>query len=92
MSSTRLEFQLVIVVEPDGDEFHAYVPDLKGLHTCGSTEEEALQNAKEAAIAYIQSLIKHGEPIPIGACGPRRRPKDSVSRVWPDQRIELAVA
>lgn len=62
----ELEFRLDIVVEPDGDGFHAYCPALKGLHTCGETQEEALQNAKDAAIAYLRSLIKHGDPIPIG--------------------------
>jgi predicted RNase H-like HicB family nuclease len=63
---TRLEFQLVVVVEPDEAEFHAFCPALKGLHTAGSTEEEALQNARDAAAAYILSLIKHGDPIPLG--------------------------
>lgn len=55
-----------VVVEPDGDGFHAYCPALKGLHTCGDTLEEAMENAKDAASAYLQSLIKHDEPIPIG--------------------------
>ena len=61
-----LKFELAIVVEPDGDEFHAYCPALKGLHVSGETPEEALQNAKDAAIAYLDSLIRHGDPIPIG--------------------------
>ena len=57
MSDTRLEFQLLIVIEPDGDEFHAYAPDLPGLHTSGATQEEALSNARDAATAYLRSLI-----------------------------------
>jgi len=36
------------------------------LHVSGDTEEQAVRNAKDAAIAYLESLIKHGEPIPIG--------------------------
>ena len=59
-------FKIEIAVEPDDDGFHAYCPALKGLHTAGDTEEEAVQNAKDAAIAYLESLMKHGEPIPIG--------------------------
>jgi len=42
-----------IFIEPDGDGFHAYCPALKGLHTCGDTEEEALENAKDATIEGI---------------------------------------
>lgn len=59
-------FRIEVIVEPDDTGFHAYCPALKGLHTCGDTEEEALRNAKDAAIAYLQSSIKHGDPIPIG--------------------------
>ena len=69
---SKVEFRLVIVVEPDEVGFHAYCPALKGLHTCGDTEDEALQNAKDAAIAYLHSLIKHGDPIPLGIVVPKR--------------------
>ena len=62
----NIGFKVEVVVEPDGDGFHAYCPALKGLHTCGDTLEEAMENAKDAASAYLQSLIKHDEPIPIG--------------------------
>jgi len=72
----KLEFRLAIVIEPDDDEFHAYCPALKGLHTCGETEQEALENAKDAAIAYLRSLIKHGDPIPVGVA---MQPKPKLS-------------
>lgn len=67
MSSQKEEFlfEIPISIEPDHGEFHAYCPLLKGLHIGGKTEDEALQNAKNAAIAYLISLIKHGDPIPI---------------------------
>lgn len=61
-----ITFHITVVTEPDGDGFYAHAPALKGLHTCGSTEKEALQNARNAAIAYLKSLIKHGDPIPVG--------------------------
>ena len=53
--------RISVVIEPDGDGFHAYCPALKGLHTCGETEQEALENAKDTAIAYLRSLVKHGD-------------------------------
>lgn len=61
-----LKFRIRVVVEPDDEGFHAYCPDLKGLHADGETEEEALKNAKCAARLYIESLLKHEEPLPIG--------------------------
>ncbi|MFA4836482.1 MAG: type II toxin-antitoxin system HicB family antitoxin [Dehalococcoidia bacterium] len=67
MSSTptkAIDFTVQIIVEPDQGGFYAYCPALKGLHVDGETEEEALQNARDAAILYLRSLIKHGDPIP----------------------------
>ena len=88
----EITVRLRIVVERDGDEFHAYCPALKGLHTFGRTEEEAVQNARDGAIAYLLSLIKHGDPIPVGnttlehAQGPLR-----WCRSQPSQHIEELV-
>ena len=59
-------FKIDIFAEPDDGGFHAYCPALRGLHASGDTEEEAVRNAKEAAIAYLESLIKHGDSIPVG--------------------------
>ena len=53
-----------VVVEKDGDRFHAYCPVLKGCHTWGHTREEAIQYIKEAVELYIEDLIKAGDPIP----------------------------
>jgi len=64
-------FRVRIIIEPDEDKFHAYCPALKGLHIDGDTKEEALENAKKAAIAYLQSLIKHSDPIPVSIISPR---------------------
>ena len=66
-SKPIIGFKIEIVVEPDNDDFHAYCPALRGLHVGGDTEEEAVQNARDAAIAYLESLIKHNDPIPVGA-------------------------
>ena len=60
-----LKFKVPIIIEPDSVGFHAYSPALKGLHMGGDTEEEALKNARDAAIAYLESLIAHGDPIPL---------------------------
>jgi|GEM_PF-912206 len=62
----RLRLDFTVVIEQDGDSFHAFCPGLKGLHVDGHTEQEALQNAAEAADCYVASLVRHGDPLPIG--------------------------
>jgi predicted RNase H-like HicB family nuclease len=61
-----MRVQVYIVVEPDGDGFHAYAPALPGLHADGQTEDEARRNAAELAVLYLASMVKHGDPLPIG--------------------------
>ena len=40
------------------------VPALPGCISEGDTYEYALINIREAVKAYLESLIRHGEPIP----------------------------
>lgn len=68
--SGRLRLRVSVVIEPDGDGYHAYCPALKGLHAAGETEDEAVEGARAAAVAYLESMVAHGEPIPVGPeCG-----------------------
>ena len=49
------------------DEDGIYVvkcPSLPGCVSQGKTRSEALCNIKDAIEGYLQSLKKHGEPIP----------------------------
>jgi predicted RNase H-like HicB family nuclease len=62
----NLTLKLSVILEPDGDGFHAYCPAFKGLHVDGDTEKEALRNAGNAALVYLKSLAAHQEPLPIG--------------------------
>jgi len=41
-------------IELDGDEFHAWVPELPGCHTHGRTVAEAMANLKDAMTLYIE--------------------------------------
>lgn len=59
-------FEIAVILEPNEGGFFVYVPALPGCLSEGATREEALQNIREAAALYIESLIAHGEPIPIG--------------------------
>lgn len=55
-----------VVVEPDGDRWHAYCPALvrKGGATWGYTREEAVRNIEEVVRMVVASLMEHGEPVP----------------------------
>ena len=45
-----------VVIEPDEDAFHAYVPSLPGCHTFGDTVGEALAHIQEAMMLYLELL------------------------------------
>ncbi len=62
-------FKVVLEEDPFDDgtmAYHVYVPALKSCRSWGYTPEEALHNIREAVEAYLEDLIKHGEPIPEG--------------------------
>jgi predicted RNase H-like HicB family nuclease len=55
-----------VLIEPD-EEARGYtvrVPALPGCITEGRTREEALANAREAILGFIEGLQKAGEPVP----------------------------
>ena len=62
-----LTLEITFHIEKDGQVYFAYSPTFPGLNVEGDTEDEALENAKDAAIAYIRSLIKHNDPLPVCA-------------------------
>lgn len=62
----ELKIKVRIFVEPDEDSFHAYCPELKGVHVSGDSEQEALENCQVAIDQYIHTVLKYGDPLPIG--------------------------
>ena len=58
--------KVLIIVEPDDGSFHAYCPELKGIHVDGDTEEEALKICTDAIYSHLLTMMKHGDPIPVG--------------------------
>ncbi|MFZ5366127.1 MAG: type II toxin-antitoxin system HicB family antitoxin [Patescibacteria group bacterium] len=57
-------FRVIFEPEKDGG-YHAYCPTLRGCHSYGETLDEAKKNIAEAIEAYLESLAKHGEEIPV---------------------------
>lgn len=66
----KVTYKIRVRLEPDEEGFHAWVPALPGCHSWGRTKEEALANIKEAAELYLESMIAHGDPIPLEAHAP----------------------
>ncbi len=60
-----IRFKVGIVIEKDSIGYIAYCPALKGLAVEGDTKEEVKKNFANAFISYINSALKHGDPLPI---------------------------
>lgn len=57
--------RFAIVLEQDEDGYIVVsCPALPGCHSQGRTKKEAIASITEATQGYIESLRKHGEPIP----------------------------
>jgi len=59
-------YRLPVVLEPEEDGgYHAFCPLLKGCHSQGETEEEALANVREAIELYVETLLEDELPLPF---------------------------
>ncbi len=59
------EVEFVFEPEPSGG-YHAYAPELPGLHTEGDDLDEAVANAEEALALYIEGLREEGRSLDMG--------------------------
>ena len=53
-----------VVIEKTGTGYSAYVPDLPGCVSVGSTREEMDRNIREAIDLYLDELREQGAAIP----------------------------
>jgi predicted RNase H-like HicB family nuclease len=51
-------------LEEHEDGYLAYFPALPGCHTWGHTYQEAVGNAEEALVGYLEALRRAGDKIP----------------------------
>lgn len=61
-----MKIRTFVIVEPDGDGFHAYCPAFRGLHMDGDTVEQAFDRTRDGLVWYLHSLERHGDPLPVG--------------------------
>ncbi|MBI5592043.1 MAG: type II toxin-antitoxin system HicB family antitoxin [Deltaproteobacteria bacterium] len=59
-----MRYPVVIHKDPNSD-FGVTIPDLPGCFSAGSTIEEAINMAQEAAECHIEGLLIDSEPIPM---------------------------
>ena len=58
-----MKFRILIEQDEDG-LFIAECPSLPGCVSQGESRSQALENIQDAIKGYLESLKKHGEPIP----------------------------
>jgi predicted RNase H-like HicB family nuclease len=59
-----MKFRLVVDYDPAIKRWSAVFPDLPGCGTCGGTEEEAVENAREALALWF---TPHALPLNASA-------------------------
>jgi predicted RNase H-like HicB family nuclease len=55
-----MKFAIILEAAEEGG-FNVTVPGLNGCFTQGETEQEAIENAKEAILCYLEGLQKVNE-------------------------------
>lgn len=59
-----MSLKYAVVFEQAENNWAAYVPDLPGCITTGSTLDETENNIREAIEGHLQTLREFGDPIP----------------------------
>ena len=57
--------RFAVVYEKAESNWAAYVPDLPGCITMGSTPEETKHNIRDAIELHLVAMLEVGEPIPV---------------------------
>jgi predicted RNase H-like HicB family nuclease len=58
------KYEIILYWSNEDEVFVAEVPELPGCIAHGSTQEDALRNAKEAVQLWMDTAKEHGVPIP----------------------------
>lgn len=72
-----LTYQLIISRQEEGG-YGVFVPALPGCVSWGRTFEEAIRMGRDAIKAYVATLRKRGEPVPVDHAGATVAPRLSV--------------
>jgi predicted RNase H-like HicB family nuclease len=50
-------YNVNVIINKDKDGFYVFCPELPGCHSQGDTVEEAIDNIKEAAELYLETIF-----------------------------------
>ena len=53
-----------VIIEKGASNYSAYVPDLAGCVTTGTTLEEIKTNIREAIELHLEGLVEDGDTVP----------------------------
>lgn len=79
LSTPVYECRVWLCPEPEGG-FSALVPSLPGVASQGETEEEALENVREAFQGAVAEYLGSGERIPWCRDITRQKPNDAKEK------------
>ena len=60
-----MKTSVTVVIESDGEQFHAFCPALPGIHSNAPTVEEARDRTIPAIERYLDFLDEQGGPNPV---------------------------
>ncbi|MCP4371208.1 MAG: type II toxin-antitoxin system HicB family antitoxin [Deltaproteobacteria bacterium] len=84
-----MKFPIVIHKDPDTD-YSVTIPDLPGCFTAGTTIEEAMSMAHEAAECHLEGLLLDAETIPVvSSIENHQKNPDYVDGIWAIIEIDL---
>ena len=70
-----ISIKVEIVIEPDGDSFLGWSPDLEGVMVEGETEEETTKILRMAILVHIENMLTNELPLPSQIVQEPRQPK-----------------
>lgn len=65
-SETTRRFAVAIHPDPEDGGYVASIPSVPGVYGQGETEEEALEDVREALEFTLESMSELGEELPLG--------------------------
>ncbi len=89
-----MKTSVTVVIESDGEQFHAFCPDLPGIHSNAPTLEEARDRTIPAIERYLDFLDEQGSPNPVWP-GLETEAGDEINQLLPNptestiQRVEV---
>ena len=57
-----MKLRAIVEFDPEAASFAVYCPELPGCASAGDTEEEALENIKEAIALYLEPSVVNISP------------------------------